>query len=152
MLGEKNLGKLLGCSGKAFAQCLCPCFGRTGSKAEQSRGGMHLAQIVPSWEQRDQGTGAAGKVTQRRRQQVLCASAECLIPEQGCNEVFIIAGYFMEGLVIICLSTSYLPCVVYYIDSEHRAIYIYILYIFYEGGFILNTLTKTKYQHSPNKS
>lgn len=89
---------------------------------------MHLAQIVLSWEQRDQGTGAAGEVAQRRRQQVLGASAECLIPEQGYNEVFIITGCFMDGLVTICLSSSCLQCIVYYIYPEHTTVCILFLF------------------------
>lgn len=151
--------KLLGSCGREFARYPPLCIERTCSKGEQSKWGVQLALTVPSWEHRDQGTGAAGaagkppgpnsdtkgQIIQRRRQQY--TPVAYLIQEEAYDEMFIITGCFIHWLVTI-LVLIYHICIyiyiVYYICSEHTTLYIL-------WGFILYTLRTPKYQHRPNK-
>lgn len=138
---------LLGSCGREFGRYPPLCIERTCLKGEQSKWGVQLALTLPSWEHRDQGTGAAGKppgpnsdtkgqIIQRRRQQIPYAPVAYLIQEEG--YWWNIHHYWLFYTLVSDNSSFYIP---------HMHIYIYSLlhmfrtynFIYFIGVYIMYT-------------
>ena len=110
---------------------------------------MHLALTLPSWDRKDQGTGAAGatgklpgpnsdtkgQIIQRRRQQILYAPVAYLIQEEGYDEMFIITGCFIDWLVTILVLIYHICIHIYSLLRMFRT----YNFIYFMGFYIIYT-------------